>query len=146
MVSEFFCTKIFSQNLFKSPLFSSSEVQAFPLFCFYGKRKNSKELNDCSIKNRVKRHEKTSFPAGSRFSGTAFPNIFGDESAIDMCTPFQRAACALLYNTTETGFAVLCPTRLQNWTGTVSVNFCAELFRRKTKFRRVLPSLCINNF
>ena len=86
MVSEFFCAKIFSQNLFKSPLFSSSEVQTFPLFCFYGKRKNSKELNDCSIKNRVKRHEKTSFPAGSRFSGTAFPNIFGDESAIGMCT------------------------------------------------------------
>ena len=40
----------------------------------------------------------------------------------------------------------LCAARLQNWTGTVFGNFCAELFRRKTKFRRVLPSLCINNF
>ena len=30
-------------------------------------------------------------------------NIFSGESAIDMCTPFQRAACALLYNATKTG-------------------------------------------
>ena len=113
MVSEFFCAKIFSQNLFKSPLFSSSEVQAFPLFCFYGKRKNSKELNDCSIKNRVKRHEKTSFPAGSRFSGTAFPNIFGDESAIGMCT-HSRGLPARSF-TTPRRQAVCCPPAELDW-------------------------------
>ena len=132
MVSEFFCTKIFSQNLFKSPLFSSSAVQAFPLFCFYGKRKNSKELNDCSIKNRVKRHEKTSFPAGSRFSGTAFPNIFGDESAIGMCT-HSRGLPARSF-TTPRRQAVCCPPAELN--GDCFCQFLCKAFPKKNEIQK----------
>jgi len=132
MVSEFFCAKIFSQNLFKSPLFSSSEVQAFPLFCFYGKRKNSKELNDCSIKNRVKRHEKTSFPAGSRFSGTAFPNIFGDESAIGMCT-HSRGLPARSF-TTPRRQAVCCPPAELD--GDCFCQFLCKAFPKKNEIQK----------
>ena len=132
MVSEFFYAKIFSQNLFKSPLFSSSEVQAFPLFCFYGKRKNSKELNDCSIKNRVKRHEKTSFPAGSRFSGTAFPNIFGDESAIGMCT-HSRGLPARSF-TTPRRQAVCCPPAELD--GDCFCQFLCKAFPKKNEIQK----------
>ena len=132
MVSEFFCAKIFSQNLFKSPLFSSSAVQAFPLFCFYGKRKNSKELNDCSIKNRVKRHEKTSFPAGSRFSGTAFPNIFGDESAIGMCT-HSRGLPARSF-TTPRRQAVCCPPAELD--GDCFCQFLCRAFPKKNEIQK----------
>ena len=132
MVSEFFCAKIFSQNLFKSPLFSSSEVQTFPLFCFYGKRKNSKELNDCSIKNRVKRHEKTSFPAGSRFSGTAFPNIFGDESAIGMCT-HSRGLPARSF-TTPRRQAVCCPPAELD--GDCFCQFLCKAFPKKNEIQK----------
>lgn len=132
MVSEFFYAKIFSQNLFKSPPFSSSEVQAFPLFCFYGKRKNSKELNDCSIKNRVKRHEKTSFPAGSRFSGTAFPNIFGDESAIGMCT-HSRGLPARSF-TTPRRQAVCCPPAELD--GDCFCQFLCKAFPKKNEIQK----------
>lgn len=132
MVSEFFCTKIFSQNLFKSPLFSSSEVQTFPLFCFYGKSKNSKELNDCSIKNRVKRHEKTSFPASSRFSGTAFPNIFGDESAIGMCT-HSRGLPARSF-TTPRRQAVCCPPAELD--GDCFCQFLCKAFPKKNEIQK----------
>ena len=89
MVSEFFCAKIFSQNLFKSPLFSSSEVQTFPLFCFYGKRKNSKELNDSSIKNRVKRHEKT-FSLLVHTSSGQYPPIFSAANRLSSCVRHSR--------------------------------------------------------
>ena len=132
MVSEFFYAKIFSQNLFKSPLFFSSEVQTFPLFCFYGKRKNSKELNDCSIKNRVKRHEKTSFPAGSRFSGTAFPNIFGDESAIGMCT-HSRGLPARSF-TTPRRQAVCCPPAELD--GDCFCQFLCKAFPKKNEIQK----------
>ena len=132
MVSEFFYAKIFSQNLFKSPLFSSSEVQTFPLFCFYGKRKNSKELNDCSIKNRVKCHEKTSFPAGSRFSGTAFPNIFGDESAIGMCT-HSRGLPARSF-TTPRRQAVCCPPAELD--GDCFCQFLCKAFPKKNEIQK----------
>ena len=132
MVSEFFCAKIFSQNLFKSPLFSSSEVQAFPLFCFYGKRKNSKELNDCSIKSGVKCHEKTSFPASSRFSGTAFPNIFGDESAIGMCT-HSRGLPARSF-TTPRRQAVCCPPAELD--GDCFCQFLCRAFPKKNEIQK----------
>ena len=142
MVSEFFYAKIFSQNLSKSPLFFSSEVQTFPLFCFYGKRKNSKELNDCSIKNRVKRHEKTFSLLAHASPGRHSP-IFSATNRLLACVPIPEGCLRAPLQRHEDR---LCAARLQNWTGTVSVNFCAKLFRRKTKFRRVLPSLCINNF
>ena len=132
MISDFFYAKIFSQNLFKSPLFSSSEVQTFPLFCFYGKRKNSKELNDCSIKNRVKCHEKTSFPAGSRFSGTAFPNIFGDESAIGMCT-HSRGLPARSF-TTPRRQAVCCPPAELD--GDCFCQFLCKAFPKKNEIQK----------
>ena len=132
MISDFFYAKIFSQNLFKSPLFSSSEVQTFPLFCFYGKRKNSKELNDCSIKSGVKCHEKTSFPAGSRFSGTAFPNIFGDESAIGMCT-HSRGLPARSF-TTPRRQAVCCPPAELD--GDCFCQFLCKAFPKKNEIQK----------
>ena len=89
MVSEFFYAKIFSQNLFKSPLFSSSEVQTFPLFCFYGKRKNSKELNDCSIKSGVKCHEKT-FSLLVHTSSGQYPPIFSAANRLSTCVRHSR--------------------------------------------------------
>ena len=74
------------------------------------------------------------FPAGSRFSGTAFPNIFSGESAIDMCTPFQRAACALLYNATKTGCVLpACRTGLEPFSA-ISVQSFSEEKRNSEGF------------
>ena len=137
----FLCQNIFSESFQKPPIFQFRGSN-FSTFCFYGKRKNSKELNDCSIKNRVKRHEKT-FSLLVHTSSGQDPPIFSATNRLLACVPIPEGCLRAPLQRHEDR---LCAARLQNWTGTVSVNFCAKLFRRKTKFRRVLPSLRINSF
>ena len=132
MVSEFFCAKIFSQNLFKSPLFSSSEVQTFPLFCFYGKRKNSKELNDCSIKNRVKRYEKT-FSLLVHTSSGQDPPIFSAANRLSTCVRHSRGLPARSF-TTPRRQAVCCPPAELD--GDCFCQFLCKAFPKKNEIQK----------
>ena len=84
----FLCQNIFSESFQKPPIFQFRGSN-FSTFCFYGKRKNSKELNDCSIKNRVKRHEKT-FSLLVHTSSGQDPPIFSAANRLSTCVRHSR--------------------------------------------------------
>lgn len=72
------------------------------------------------------------FPASSRFSGTAFPNIFGDESAIGMCT-HSRGLPARSF-TTPRRQAVCCPPAELD--GDCFCQFLCKAFPKKNEIQK----------